>query len=163
MEVFIVRELVSWVENFVSVHDLRTLIKISNCFLVVSSINLHYTSVEVVVFFVENILLVIIGFLCFFGIRFVVRLICALRCGRPCLKLPIELHYFVRVQVADVFEFVLFFLVRRLLDSEPEIISLVLAIFVSPVLFFSATDSSDLVDLGALGAWNHLRVVMLNR
>ena len=156
MEIFIVRELVSWVENFVSVHDLRTLIKISNRFLVVSSIYLHHTSVEVVVFFVKNILLVIIGFLCFFGISFVIRLVCALRCGRACLKLPIELHYFVRIQVADVFEFVLFFLVRRLLNSEPEIVSLVLAVFVSPVLFFSATNSSDLVDLSTLSAWNHL-------
>ena len=59
----IVRELIFLIKHFIGMHDTRTLLEILQGFLKLPSIDLEDTSVEIVIFLVENIFFVVIGFL----------------------------------------------------------------------------------------------------
>ena len=77
-KIFVVGELLSWIQNLVRMHNLRTLIKVANSFVVFTRVDLHDSSIQVVIFFVEDVLLVIVGLLSFFGVGFVITLISSL-------------------------------------------------------------------------------------
>ena len=161
-QVILVWELIARIEHFVCVHDLRALIQVSNSFLMVTSVDLHDTSVQVVVLFVKDVLLVIVSFLSLLCISFVITLVSALRSIRSSLKLPIKLDDLIWVKITDVLKFILLFLVVRLLYTESEIVPFQLTFFVGSILFFTSTNSSDLVNLGPLCTRYHLRVLVLD-
>ena len=137
-------------------HDLRALIEVTNRLLVLTSVYVHHTAVQVVVLLVEDVLLVVVGLFRFFSIRFVITLVRPLRRIRARLKLAVELDDLIRVKVANVLELVLFLLILRLLYAESEIVAFGLALFESTVLLFASPYRSDLVNLGTLCTWDHL-------
>ena len=122
----------------------------------VTSVDLHDTSVQVVVLFVEDVLFVVVSFLSLLSVSFVIALVSALRRVRSSLKLPIELDDLIRVKITDVLKLILLFLVIRLLNTESEIVPLQLTFFVGSILLFPSPDSSDLINLGPLRTWYHL-------
>ena len=137
-------------------HDLRALIEVTNCLLVLTSVYVHNAAVQVVVLLVEDVLLVVVGLFRFFSIRFVITLVRPLRRIRARLKLAVELDDLIRVKVANVLELVLFLLILRLLYAESEIVAFGLALFESTVLLFASPYRSDLVNFGTLCARDHL-------
>ena len=155
-KVLIILELVARVKHFIGVHDLRALIQILDRFFVVTSVNLHASTIQIVVFFVENVFFVVVCLLCFLCISLIVTFVSALRRIRTCLKLSVQLDDLVRVKVTDVFKLILFLSIRGLLHSESEIISLEFTFFKSTILLLTTTDCSDLVHFGSLGRGNHL-------
>ena len=78
LQILIVRELVPGVEHLISMHDLRALIEVSDCFLVVSCVDRHYTAIQVVVLLVEDVLFVVVGFFCFLCICGVIATVSSL-------------------------------------------------------------------------------------
>ena len=156
LQVFVVGELISRVEYLVGVHDLRALIEVTNRLLILTSVYVHHTAVQVVVLLVEDVLLVVVGLFRFFSIRFVITLVSALRRIGSRLKLAVELDDLIGIKVANILKLVLFLLVRRLLHAEPKIVALALAFFVGAVLLFTSSYCSDLVNFGTLCAWDHL-------
>ena len=137
-------------------HDLRALIEVTNRLLVLTSVYVHHTAVQVVVLLVEDVLLVVVGLFRFFSIRFVITLVRPLRRIRARLKLAVELDDLIRVKVANVLELVLFLLILRLLYAESEIVAFGLALFESTVLLFASPYRSDLVNFGTLCTRDHL-------
>ena len=59
-------------------HDLRTLVEVSNGFLVFARVDLHDTAVEIVILFIEDVLFIVVGLFGFFSISLVIALIRAL-------------------------------------------------------------------------------------
>ena len=143
-------------------HDLRALIEVADGFLILTCVYLHNTTVQVIVLLIENVLFVVVGLFRLFCVRLIVTLISALGGVRPRLELSIELDDFIWVQVADVLKLVLLLLIRWLLHAESQIIALRFALFVRPVLLFASANGAYLVDFGALGARNHLGVLVLD-
>ena len=128
----------------------------------ITCVDLHHASVQVVVLFVEDVLLVIVSFFSFLSVSFVIALVSTLRRIRPSLKLSVKLNDFIRVKITDVLKLILLFLVIRLLDTESEIVPFQLSFFVGSILLFSSPDSSDFIYLSPLCAWYHLRVLVLD-
>ena len=122
----------------------------------ITSVNLHDTSIQVVVLFVKDVLFVVVSFFSLLSVSFVIALVSALRGIRPSLKLPIELDDLIRVKITDVLKLILLFLVIRLLNTESEIVPLQLSFFVGPILLFPSPDSSNLVNFGPLCTRYHL-------
>ena len=137
-------------------HDLGALIEVTNRFLVLTSVYVHHTAVQVVVLLVEDVLLVVVGLFCFLSIRFVITLVGPLRRIRARLKLAVELNDLIGIKVANVLKLVLLLLFRRLLHAESKIVALGLAFFVGAILLFPSPYRSDLVNLSTLCTWDHL-------
>ena len=156
----IVRELIFLIKHFIGMHDTRTLLEILQGFLKLPRIDLEDTPVEVVIFLVEDIFFVVIGFLSLLLICCVVTFVSPLRGTRSCFKLAVELLYFFLIEVADVLVFILLFLVLLLLYPEPEVVPLRLAPVHCSVLLFAPSDGSYFVGLGSLRRRDHLGVVM---
>ena len=132
------------------------MIEVTNRLLVLTSVYVHHTAVQVVVLLVEDVLLVVVGLFRFLSICFVITLVRSLRRIRASLKLAVELDDLIGVKVTNVLKLVLFLLVRRLLHAESEIVALGLALFVGAVLLFASSYRSDLVNFGTLCARDHL-------
>ena len=122
----------------------------------IPSVDLHDTSVKVVVLLVKDVLFVVICFFSFFSISFVIALISPLTRVRSSLELPVELNDFIGVQIADILKLILLFGLLWLMNPESEIISLKLALFVGSVLLFAPANGPNLVHFGSLGGGNHL-------
>lgn len=55
-------KLVSGIEYFVGMHDVGALFKVLNGFIVVAAVEVHDCSVQIIVFFVEDVFLIVVGF-----------------------------------------------------------------------------------------------------
>ena len=79
IEVLIIWELVLRIKHFVGVHDLRAMVEVFDALLVLASVDLHHTSVKVVVLLVEDVLLVVICLFSLLGVCLVVAFVGTLR------------------------------------------------------------------------------------
>lgn len=99
IRVFIVRELVLRVEYFVSVHDLGALVKVFDPFVVLARVDMHDTTVQIIVLLIEDVLLVVVSLLSLLCIGFIIAFVGSLGGIGSSLELPVELDDFLRVQV----------------------------------------------------------------
>ena len=165
LHVFLVRVLVLGVEHLGGVHDGGTLLEVGERLVVVSGVEVHHSSVQVVVLLVEYVLFVVVGFL--------VLLVLGLELGLfghgggVFQFLPaVDLVQFPVVQLGEVLVLVLHFLLFLVGDAEAEVVLLDVAVALGElsenlaVLLAPALDGSDLVRFGALGAGDDLRVVV---
>ena len=160
IQVIFVWELILWIEHFVDVHYATTLIKVLHGLFVLSSIYVHHTAIEVVIFLVEDVFLVVVRFFCLLLVSFVIRYVCPLSSVGTCLQLLVELDNVILIKITYIFELVFFLIVVGLLNTEAEVISLLLTLPHSTILLFSSADRAYLISFCPVGAWNHLRVLM---
>ena len=143
-------------------HDLWTLVKVTNRFFILPSVNIHDTPVKIVILLIEDVFFVVVGFFGFFCIGLVIAFVCSLWCCRTSFQLSIELYNLIRVQVTNVLKLILFILILGLLYAETKIISFRLALFEGSILFFATANSPNLVNFGTLCTRNHLWMLVLN-
>jgi len=74
----VIWELILRIEDLVGVHDAATLLEIGHGFVVVTGIDLENSSVQIIVLFVEDVLLVVVCFFCLLVVGFFIRYISSL-------------------------------------------------------------------------------------
>ena len=79
IEVFVVRELVPWVEHLVGMHSLGAQIEVTDGLLIFASVDLHHAAVQIVILLVKDVFFVVIRFLSLLCICLVIALVGPLR------------------------------------------------------------------------------------
>mmetsp|Transcript_23146 Transcript_23146/g.28692 ORF Transcript_23146/g.28692 Transcript_23146/m.28692 type:complete len:281 (+) Transcript_23146:1374-2216(+) len=163
LKILIIRELGPRVQHLVSVHDLGTLIEVRDRFFVIACVDGHHSTIKVVVFLVKDVFFVVVCLFDLFCVSGVVAAIGTLGSCGASLDLAVKFHDFISVKVADIFELILIFSLLGLLEAEAQIIAFRAAVSVGAILLLAAANGPNLVDLGPLGAGDHLRVAVQDR
>ena len=132
-------------------HYLGTLLKVLNGFLIFPSIKVHHCPKEIVVFFVEDVFLIVV---CLFFFKFFLS---NFRVIRSFFNLFVQFLQLLLINFTQIF-ILIFSSIFRLGHSEsqiilPKIFSLRLCYF---ILIFSSPNSSDFVSFSSLGTWDNL-------